>query len=137
MFGEQETHRKVPSFNLAKLLLYNYIDACAVFRKKIWEDIGGYTEMPSRLGYEDWDIWLSIAAQGWQFFHVNETLFEYRVRNNSMIRSLNSEQHELLIQYIYKKHYRLIQLALKKITAPSLFCKGINFLRNSCQGIFK
>lgn len=64
-FGEQDLVWALPDFDLVHLLARNYIDACAVFRKTTWQKVGGYDEqIPDRLGYEDWDFWLSVAEQG-------------------------------------------------------------------------
>ncbi|MGC9505508.1 glycosyltransferase family 2 protein, partial [Baaleninema sp.] len=59
------SHRIFP-FNLEPLLHGNYSDACAVFRKQIWREVGGCdTEIPANLGYEDWTFWRSVAETNW------------------------------------------------------------------------
>jgi glycosyltransferase involved in cell wall biosynthesis len=75
----------VGSFERDRLLRWNYIDACAVYRRSIWEQNYGYDGTMPIQGLEDWDFWLSALAHGWEFAYVPEVLFEYRVRENSMI----------------------------------------------------
>jgi glycosyltransferase involved in cell wall biosynthesis len=75
----------VGSFDRDRLLQWNYIDACAVYRRSIWEQNHGYDGAMPIQGLEDWDFWLSTLTHGWEFAYVPEVLFEYRVADNSMI----------------------------------------------------
>lgn len=102
-FGEKTDAGKVADFHFAKLIFTNYIDACAVYRKKIWEEIGGYDETMPHMGWEDWDFWLRTAMRGWRFHKVNTILYDYRVRNNSMIRSRSLEEQNEVVAYIFNK----------------------------------
>ncbi|MBO9998231.1 MAG: glycosyltransferase [Cyanobacteria bacterium SID2] len=110
-FGNRRRIHRVPPFHLDILLQGNFIDACAVFRKRVWEECGGYdTEIPEKLGYEDWDFWLSVAETDWEFYHVPEVLFEYRVRSDSMVNACNiPENREKLFHYICNKHRTLYE----------------------------
>lgn len=105
-FGEKTGIHVVPDFNINLILLGNYIDACAVFRKIVWKECGGYdTKIPDKLGYEDWDFWLGAAEKGWKFYHINEVLFDYRIRSNSMVSACNiPENRQQLLRYICTKH---------------------------------
>ena len=96
---------KVPDFNLSWLIRHNYIDACAVFRKSVWEECGHYdVNMPFGC-YEDWDLWLSIAKKGYKFYHVPEILFDYRVRQISLSTAArNKKKEKAVYYYIGSKH---------------------------------
>ncbi len=99
-FGKENKIFRPGRFILKKLMFENYIDACVVMRKEVWEETGGYDKMIS--AYADWDLNLCVFEHGWKFHYVNEILFEYRVRKDSMLRQLtNSEE---LIKYIARKH---------------------------------
>jgi glycosyltransferase involved in cell wall biosynthesis len=97
--------QKVPDFDLLWLVNHNYIDACAVFRKSVWEECGSYdVNMPFGC-YEDWDLWLSIAKKGYKFYHIPEVLFDYRVRPISLSTAARSEEKSKVVsQYIASKH---------------------------------
>src|SRR5438309_8367592 len=41
-FGERTGRWHVPNFNLLSLIRTNVIDVCALYRKKLWEEVGGY-----------------------------------------------------------------------------------------------
>ncbi len=107
-FGLRSGGAQLEEFNLNRLLYSNYIDACAVFRKEAWERAGGYDKnLP---GYEDWELWISIYKKGWKFHHLNEFLFEYRVRENSMVTYCNlPEIRKKINDYVHAKHKGLYQ----------------------------
>ena len=67
-----------------RILHGNHIDACAVYRRTIWEQNGGYDTAFLLRGLEDWDFWLTTLENGWEFEYVREILFEYRVNECSM-----------------------------------------------------
>ncbi len=48
----------------------------AIYRKSLWEDLGGYCEtMTDR---EDWDFWISAGEQGWMGKTTEDVEFIYR-----------------------------------------------------------
>ena len=84
-FGERTGRWHVPNFNLLSLIRANVIDVCALYRKKLWEEVGGYDEQMPWMGLEDWDFWLRVACHGGSFFHLPAVGFDYRVRSDSEI----------------------------------------------------
>ena len=84
-FGETSGRWHVPDFNLLSLIRMNFIDACALYRKSLWEELGGYDEQMPLMGVEDWDFWLRMAAHGGTFVHLSKIGFDYRVRKDSMM----------------------------------------------------
>lgn len=109
LFGEKTGIVEVPDFDINRLVAGNYIDACAVFRRTVWQDCGGYdSQIPQKLGYEDWDFWLGVAEKGWQFHRISEVMYEYRFRENSMVSACNIPQNRReLFRYICSKHIGL------------------------------
>jgi len=103
-FGEKQGRWIVGPFNLQNLMLNNYIDACAVFRKSIWEKLNGYdTHMPI-MGFEDWDLWLRFALDGQHFYYINKVLFDYRVLAGSMSNSNDISNSLALSAYMDEKY---------------------------------
>jgi glycosyltransferase involved in cell wall biosynthesis len=76
---------KVGSFDRNLLLKWNYIDACAVYRRSVWEQNHGYDGTMPVQGLEDWDFWLGALEHGWEFAYVPEVLFDYRRAEQSMV----------------------------------------------------
>ena len=111
-FGEKSGRSEIPEFDLLSLIRGNFIDACALFRKKLWEDVGGYDERMPWTGWEDWDFWLRAAYYGASFVHLPKVGFDYRVRNDS-VRVKVHEHASDLVHYIFGKPelacYRLVR----------------------------
>jgi len=99
-FGERSGRWYVSNFNLLSLTRMNFIDACALYRKKLWEEVGGYDE--HMLGLEDWDFWLRVALHGGSFVHLPEIGFDYRVRSDSMVARARPRAAEIA-NYIFGK----------------------------------
>ncbi|MDX1977644.1 MAG: glycosyltransferase [Pseudanabaenaceae cyanobacterium bins.68] len=118
-FGEAIGRWELPEFDLFRLMLSNYIDACAIFRKSIWQECGGYDEqIPDRLGYEDWEFWLRVGQRGWKFHHINQVMYDYRVRSDSMVQACKTpENQKRLVHYITDKHRRLYEQYLPEVVA--------------------
>jgi len=103
-FGEKNGLWKVGEYDLKKILVGNYIDACAIFRKKLWVETGGYDEKMPHQGHEDWEFWIALGSLNVKFHHLNKITFKYYVSKNSMIRSFTDEMVLLNQDYIVKKY---------------------------------
>jgi GT2 family glycosyltransferase/2-polyprenyl-3-methyl-5-hydroxy-6-metoxy-1,4-benzoquinol methylase len=105
-FGTRNGRKPAPEFDLPALLWSNYIDACAVYRREIWEACGGYDA--GAPAWEDWDFWISAAERGWRFHRLPDIAFEYRVRPNSMLRNAEREGLRRTVrEHIYRKHHSI------------------------------
>ncbi len=96
-FGDRNDILVPGLFNLQKLMLGNFIDACAMIRRDVIIEVGMYDNMKI-MGLEDWDLWLRIAFRGYKFSFINEVLFFYRVSGSSMMNTVNQNiaaQNEL------------------------------------------
>lgn len=102
LFGNKNSVWKGKPFDIAEMVLNNYIDACAGFRKSVWKELGGYDENMPVMGFEDWDLWLRMAVRGHQFQYVEAIFFDYRVRDNSMLSDA-WKMRPLLLDYIFNK----------------------------------
>jgi glycosyltransferase involved in cell wall biosynthesis len=102
-FGDKTGRSNVHEFDLIRLVMGNYIDACALYRKSLWEAVQGYDEKMPWMGYEDWDFWLRLAGKGWTFHHLNEIAYEYRVSANSMLQRETHRHIDELESYIFSK----------------------------------
>jgi glycosyltransferase involved in cell wall biosynthesis len=111
-FGERTGLWHVQEFNLLSMIRGNFIDACALFRKKLWEEVGGYDEQMPWTGWEEWDFWLRVAYRQGTFVHLPKVGFDHRVGSES-VRPLADENRLDLLNYIFGKPemacYRLIR----------------------------
>jgi glycosyltransferase involved in cell wall biosynthesis len=103
-FGDKSKRHVVGEFNLQNMMVENQIDACAVYRKSVWEAVGGYDEKMPIMGYEDWDMWMNMTFKQYKFHYVPEILFDYRVLGNSMLRSISVSNKKRLFKYMDEKY---------------------------------
>ncbi len=89
-FGAQRNIRSALAWDPARLCAANYIDAQAMWRRSMWTDLGGYRDDDREVyGWEDWDLWLQLAATGGHAVLHPEILGRYRVQASSMITLTN------------------------------------------------
>lgn len=93
-----------PKGNTYHYLLYvNQLIATSLYRKKCWEQVGGYDEEMTN-GFEDWEFWIAITKLGWKYKIVKEFLFFYRKSKKSMLVDTINNYFETNKEYIFKKH---------------------------------
>jgi GT2 family glycosyltransferase len=105
-FGEKEGIWAPGPFNQQRLMLSNYIDACALIRKTVLARVGNYDTGMKYMGWEDWDLWLRISFAGYKFMYIDKVLFHYRVLGHSMSKEVyNSyEKPNTLENYVSGKY---------------------------------
>jgi glycosyltransferase involved in cell wall biosynthesis len=80
-FGNTSFIWKFPPYHFYRLLFRNMISSGAMFRKKAWEQVGGFNE---KMRYaEDWDFWIALSKKGWRGHVIPEPLWHYRSHANS------------------------------------------------------
>ncbi|MHC1698303.1 MAG: glycosyltransferase [Geobacteraceae bacterium] len=88
-FGDVDNSYQTEDWNIKRLASVNIMNYCALYRRKVWDCVGGY-----RLdcGYEDWEFWISAAEKGFIGFRIPEYLFYYRIKSSG--RLLLDEQND-------------------------------------------
>ena len=100
-----EERRRVGVFDKDKMALANYIDTCAVIRKKLLMECGGYDE--KLFGWEDWELWINAYQKGWKFHYIPEIMFYYRLKPNSLsIRCGEPGVLEKIRDHVRQKHMK-------------------------------
>ena len=102
---------KLSEFDLFSLLQKNRLVATALFRKEIWQKIGGYDEK-MKIGLEDWDFWIRAYLAGYKFANIPKALFLYRKKQVSMVTKLQAN---------YFKAAKYIRLKYKEVYFKSLW----------------
>jgi glycosyltransferase involved in cell wall biosynthesis len=121
-FGEQSGEWLQPEYSPSRILLDNMIVATSLFRREDWQRFGGYCE-DMRNGWEDWDFWLSLLADGGTVKRLDEVVFYYRIRTDSRDRTLDylgklALMLKMLVRHkmFYLKHWRpYLTLLVKRI----------------------
>lgn len=81
-------------YNFDKLKYENHISYCAVYRREVWDQVGGYR--PNVTGCEDWDFWVAAGARGFNGYHISKPLFKYRRHDTG--RFQNSKRYMEVIK---------------------------------------
>ena len=107
-FGDESGKLFTKQYSLHTLMTFNYIDACCLVRKSVFEEIGGF-DQNMRQGFEDWEMWIRAGISGKKFHYLEGVVCQqYRVRNNSMLRTINKRKSFEIEQYIQDKHKHII-----------------------------
>ena len=71
-------------YNFNQLKYANHISYCGLYRRKVWEDVGGYRE--NVRGCEDWDFWVAAGCCGHHGKRIPEPLFMYRRHDTGLFQ---------------------------------------------------
>lgn len=94
---------RVPSWDPLLLMITNLHPVTCLVRRDCFERVGGFDEA-MRDGYEDWDLWLRFAAQGWRGVRVREPLFVWRRHAPDTMVMRVIRDHESLFRRIVANH---------------------------------
>jgi glycosyltransferase involved in cell wall biosynthesis len=79
-----------------------------MIRRRLWEDIGGYTEEDVfRSGGADLDFWMSAVERDIVVEHVAEPLYLWRMHSGSASQNSFRYQNHLIHRTLYRRHRRL------------------------------
>jgi GT2 family glycosyltransferase len=81
-FGAVNARVIAGRFSLANLCQHNLLSYCALYRREVWQAVGGYNPNMT-WSYEDWDFWVGCAEHGFQARRIPEYLLYYRVKSQS------------------------------------------------------
>jgi len=75
---------------LRDMMIGNHVTTCAVFRRALWEQTGGFFDTGKGSDHvaEDWDFWLRLAAGGARIRNTaGDNLFNYRIHPGGSLSS--------------------------------------------------
>jgi glycosyltransferase involved in cell wall biosynthesis len=104
-FGAEDRHVPASEFDPFLMPDINQPNYCALYRREVWESIGGYNANMVH-GYEDWDFWLGAVEHGIKAARVPRPLFRYRIRPGTRSAGALEHNRELLRQ-LRANHPRL------------------------------
>ena len=100
-------HELKPTGDTYRSLLFeNNLIASSLYRKKCWQEVGGYDENMKN-GFEDWEFWISILKGKWKYKVVEEFLFYYRKSKKSMLTNTLENHRISNMEYVFEKHKEL------------------------------
>ena len=98
MFGMRD--RVVPAnpYDLNRLILANFIPCCAVYRREIWEETGGY--VTNVKGADDWNMWVAAASLGYFGVPLNRQHFHYYAKPDGLYEQNSKPNHEKIVKQV-------------------------------------
>lgn len=118
-FGSNDFFWKMKGGASGDFLYKNNSVSAAIFRKSVWEMVGGYDEMMV-YGGEDWDFWIKITGLGFKIHIIPEPLFFYRQKEHSM-RLENYNHLDRIFNSLFDNNKRQYQVDLKELVINKLF----------------
>jgi glycosyltransferase involved in cell wall biosynthesis len=99
-----EVDWNLPEFNYKNLLENNHIYCSYIYRRREYNETGGYDE--NMKGYEDWDFIIRLLNGNKKVFMTNDTVFFYRRHDGSM-DSIQSKKIDEYKKYIREKNIEI------------------------------
>jgi hypothetical protein len=85
------------TFLIKDLAIRNQLCYCSIFKKELWNEVGGYRD--NVRGYEDWDFWLACSLLLPNVRRVNKVGLIYNVKEGGLGEDAVSK-HDKLYPYI-------------------------------------
>ena len=111
---EEKKQEVIKYYNFFEQLFINHIPYFILIKKVIIKQIGAY-DTNMKYGYEDWELNIRLAKNGFFPVRVEETLFFYNVSFSWNVELNFKTKHMQIFNYIKKKHddiYNLKKLYL-------------------------
>ncbi len=97
-FGNDSGRMEIATESPADLALSCTVHSASLFRRRVWEEVGGYRESLS--GWEDWNLWLNMAGAGYRWQVLPEELFFYRKHGRTRSSRSFEKRPELFEQLL-------------------------------------
>ena len=104
--GDRQGEWRPEDFALGDLMAANQICSASTFRRVASETVDFYAEVLG--GYEDWEHWIAIVAEGWEARVIPEVLIHYEGRPGSQGRTADTRAQRL-VEDIVSKHQGLFR----------------------------
>jgi GT2 family glycosyltransferase len=93
-----------PQPELPLLLVENTVIVPCVMRTALVRQLGGY-DTALRYNYEDWELAIRLLLARWPIVTIPRYLERYRIRGDSLLRTMSPEQHQLMREAMLRKHH--------------------------------
>lgn len=94
-FGTSTGIWRCGPLTIDRLRVANQIPYCSLYRRGVWDAVGGYnTNLDA---YEDWDFWIGAVERGFRGECIgDEALFFYRTKPQSMLTEAEARKPQLV-----------------------------------------
>ena len=118
--GLAEEMRPAPVYDVHYELLANQIPCCAVYRRALWEETGGYVDNVK--GADDWNMWVAGASRGFLGVSLPRQMFHYLWKAEGLYEKESRPYHEVRFKQIILNNsdiYPPEMVAWAKVSAPT------------------
>lgn len=92
-----------PQPELPLLLVENTVFVPCLMRTALLRELGGY-DSGQRFNYEDWELSIRLLASGWPIVTLPLYLQQYRVRGDSLLRTMTEVQNQMMRERLLARH---------------------------------
>ena len=96
-----------PQPELPALLVENSVIVPCVTRTALLHHLGGY-DVRQRYNYEDWELSIRMLASGWAIVTVPMHLMRYRIRQDSLYRTMTEIQNQVMREQLMTTHREVV-----------------------------
>jgi glycosyltransferase involved in cell wall biosynthesis len=126
MFGIRGNFDYSGPYSLLRHTQNNICEAGSLVHRRVF-DAGVRFDEKMKLGYEDWDFWLTAAEHGFRGAHHPHFGFRYRNRGESMLSQARRDNGEIH-SYMQRKHASLLsKRSLMRLESIEAFRYAIIF----------
>ena len=91
-FGDHTLVRRIPArLDPYRVAFTNEYPVTALFRRSAIEAAGGYPTLPGLIGYEDWNLWLTLAERGERVVHLGSPGYRRRLHGTRLNQVARAE----------------------------------------------
>ncbi|MFV0419937.1 MAG: glycosyltransferase family 2 protein [Dysgonomonas sp.] len=106
LFGAENKKLLTSDYQYENLLTENRIFCSGIYRKKDYLKTSGYNPN-MKGGLEDWDFWLNLLSPDDVVIKLSDFHFFYRIKDVSMLKSIDNAKNEQLLLQIFRNHVPL------------------------------
>jgi len=133
-FGLNSDVVSPPDMTMDNLVWGNSIDACALIRRELLQQLGGWdAQLPF---WEDWDLWLGAVQANARTVKIDEVAIEYLVRPHSLSHNVHEDKklHQYVVAHITQKHLSLLGPTISRLVRDlHIFNGSVNNLEQENQ----
>jgi len=96
-----------PQTELPFLFIENSVIVPCLTRTEPLRNLGGY-DVRQRYNYEDWELSIRMLGSGWPIITIPLHLTRYRVRKESLYRSMTYVQNQVMRELLLANHRELV-----------------------------
>lgn len=103
-FGAEDWTFVAPTMDVDRLARFNFIHGSSGVRRSVFDAVGGYSADFERVGFEDYDFWISVVEAGFRGTKASGTHLEWR-RHAEGSRNTATASDRLRLRWKLLRHH--------------------------------